>query len=191
MRSLSHYPKENILVNDLAEKLYLRERTSIFLQTNDPSLVNMLSVRLAFDSLIDSIPELDVYLASDADIIHNAAYESALVKLRRGEMLSRRKKEMLGVFKTDGSGTTNEATVSNESFEDQMKRKIKAAKTGNNEYKSTFHVSPTANIVERLFSRAGHIMRPTRRHMDPSTLEMVLMLHMNKHAWSRETLRKF
>ena len=132
VRSLSHYPKENILVNDLAEKLYLRERTSIFLQTNDPSLVNMLSVRLAFDSLIDSIPELDVYLASDADIIHNAAYESALVKLRRGEMLSRRKKEMLGVFKTDGSGTTNEATVSNESFEDQMKRKIEDAKTGKN-----------------------------------------------------------
>ena len=89
----------------------------------------MLSVRLAFDSLIDSIPELDVYLASDADIIHNAAYESALVKLQRGEILSRREKEMLGVFKTDGSGTTNEATVSNESFEDQMKRKIEDAKT--------------------------------------------------------------
>ena len=67
---------------------------------------------------------------------------------------------MLAVFKTDGSGTTNEATVSNESFEDQMKRKIEAAKTGNNEYKTTLHVSPTSNIVERLFSRAGHILRP-------------------------------
>ena len=33
-------------------------------------------------------------------------------------------------------------------------------------------------------------MRPTRRHMDPSTLEMVLMLRMNKHAWSRETLQE-
>ena len=26
--------------------------------------------------------------------------------------------------------------------------------------------------------------------MDPSTLEMMLMLRMNKHAWSRETLQE-
>ena len=33
-------------------------------------------------------------------------------------------------------------------------------------------------------------MRPTRRYRDPSTLEMVLMLRMNKYAWSRETLQE-
>ena len=48
------------------------------------------------------------------------------------------------------------------------------------EFKSTLHVSPTSNIVERTFSRAGIIMRPHRRLMDPSTIEMLLMLRLNK-----------
>ena len=43
-------------------------------------------------------------------------------------------------------------------------------------YRSMAHIS-TSNIVERLFSsRCGIIMRPHRRLMDPSTLEMLIML---------------
>ena len=45
------------------------------------------------------------------------------------------------------------------------------------------HISPTSNIVERLFSRCGIIMRPHRRLMDPSTLEMLIMLRFNKDLW--------
>ena len=50
-------------------------------------------------------------------------------------------------------------------------------------YKSTLHISPTSNIVERLFSRCGIIMRPHRRLMDPSTLEMLIMLRFNRDLW--------
>ena len=56
-------------------------------------------------------------------------------------------------------------------------------------YRSTFHICPTSNMVERLFSRAGIIMSPRRRQMDPSTLEMFLMLRVNKHMWGEETLQ--
>ena len=45
------------------------------------------------------------------------------------------------------------------------------------------HITPTSNIVERLFSRCGIIMRPHRRLMDPSTLEMLIMLRFNKDLW--------
>jgi hypothetical protein len=45
------------------------------------------------------------------------------------------------------------------------------------------HISPTSNIVERLFSRCGIIMRPHRRLIDPSTLEMLIMLRFNKDLW--------
>ena len=40
-----------------------------------------------------------------------------------------------------------------------------------------------SNIVERLFSRCGLIMRPHRRLMDPSTLEMLVMLRFNRDLW--------
>ena len=45
------------------------------------------------------------------------------------------------------------------------------------------HITPTSSIVERLFSRCGIIMRPHRRLMDPSTLEMLIMLRYNKDLW--------
>ena len=56
-------------------------------------------------------------------------------------------------------------------------------------YRSTLHVSPTSNIVERVFSRASIVMRPHRRLMDPSTCEMLIMLRCNKSMWSRKTLQ--
>ena len=32
-------------------------------------------------------------------------------------------------------------------------------------------------------------MRPHRRHMDPSILEMLLMLRLNKDMWSEKTIQ--
>ena len=52
------------------------------------------------------------------------------------------------------------------------------------QYHSTLRVSPTSNVCERLFSRAKLVMRPHRRLMDPSTLETLLMLRMNKDHWN-------
>jgi len=43
-------------------------------------------------------------------------------------------------------------------------------------------------MVERLFSDAKHIMTDSRRHMDPSTLEMLLILKNNKDLWDAKTI---
>jgi hypothetical protein len=51
-------------------------------------------------------------------------------------------------------------------------------------YRSTLHVSPTSSIVERLFSRRGITMRPHRRLMDPSTLEVLVMLRFSRDLWN-------
>ena len=53
-------------------------------------------------------------------------------------------------------------------------------------YRSLLHISPTSNIVERLFSRCGNIMRPHRRLMDPSTLEMLVLLRFNRDLWDEK-----
>ena len=43
-------------------------------------------------------------------------------------------------------------------------------------------------MVERLFSDAKHIITEVRRHMDPSTLEMWLILEKNKDIWNSKTI---
>ena len=55
-------------------------------------------------------------------------------------------------------------------------------------YRSTLHISPTPNIVERLFSRCGIIMRSHRRLMDPSTLEMLVMLRFNRDTFGTKEI---
>ena len=61
-------------------------------------------------------------------------------------------------------------------------------KTSATKYKSTNHVCGHTVIVESLFSTAGHIMTPSRKHMDPSTFEMLLLLKVNKDMYNALTL---
>lgn len=85
-----------------------------------------------------------------------------------------------------------EETDENLSYEDELLRDVERSKQAGatNEYRSTYHVSPTSNIVERLFSVAGIIMRPHRRQMDPWSLELLIMLRANKDMWNYGTLQK-
>lgn len=184
---------ETYLVTALLEILYKCERASIFLQTNDAHKVNLLSARVLFDQLITDIPELEHYLAADADIVHCPAFENAVVKLQRGQALSAADKIQLAIFKQPLI-IAEETAGENLTFEQGLLRSVEATKRAAArgslaEFRSTFHVSPTSNIVERLFSRAGLIMRPNRRQMDPSTLEMLLMLRLNKDMWGEKTVQ--
>ena len=47
---------------------------------------------------------------------------------------------------------------------------------------------PTSVIVERLLSDAKKIMTDNRRHIDPSTLEMFLILKYNEDLWDAKTI---
>ena len=44
------------------------------------------------------------------------------------------------------------------------------------------------NICERLFSRCKLIMTDNRKLMDPSTLEVLIMLRMNKDLWDERDM---
>ena len=85
-----------------------------------------------------------------------------------------------------------EETDENLSYEDELLRDVERSKQAGatNEYRSTYNVSSTSNIVERLFSVAGIIMRPHRRQMDPWSLELLIMLRANKDMWNHGTLQK-
>ena len=62
---------------------------------------------------------------------------------------------------------------------DRLLRKQKRS-----EYRSVAHVTNNSNRAERLFSGAKLNMTDTRKCMDPSSLEMVMMLDENSDLWS-------
>ena len=121
--------------------------------------------------------------------MHCPAFESAVVKLQAGEdNLSHEEAHAVQTFNITAEETSAVAAPKeNLTFEEEMRLAVearKASKGAGQKYRSTFHISPTSNVVERLFSRAGIIMSPRRRQMDPSTVEMFLMLRVNKHLWT-------
>jgi hypothetical protein len=183
---------DTILITELVVKLYKCELTSKFLQSHDAHKVTLLSVRMAFDRLIAQIPGLAAKLGPDADVIHSHAFEKAVIKLQKGENLSPVYKAQVAMFKEvvvlPAEGKEEELP-----FEEIIARAVEASKTqalrSATGYRSTLHISPTSNIIERLFSRASIIMRPHRRCMDPSTCEMLIMLRCNKDLWSNKTLQ--
>ena len=185
---------DHYVIEELVQNLYKCEKTSKFLQTEDHQKVNLLSTRVAFDILISEIPVLAAYLAPDAAIVHDPVFESAVVKLQMGdEQLSVEEAQAVEVFRTrEQSTSSNTASDEPKTFEDEMRLAVEARKATKGQgktYRSTLYISPTSNIVERLFSRAGIVMSARRKQMDPSTLEMFLMLRVNKHMWSEETLQ--
>jgi hypothetical protein len=63
----------------------------------------------------------------------------------------------------------------------------KRQRLGSSLYRSTSHVSPTSNIVERLFSNAKHVAS-FRKNISPYHLELILMLKVNRALWNSSTI---
>jgi len=51
-------------------------------------------------------------------------------------------------------------------------------------------VSPTSCICEQSNSQAKQIMTDCRRQMDPSSLNMIMVLKLNKDLWDARTVQK-
>ena len=112
--------------------------------------------------------------------------------LQKSQTLTATEKKIVSIFKEiPNEHTTSEIEQSNLSFEEEILRDVERSKNAgiSNEYRSTFHVSPTSNIVECLFSITGIIMRPHLRYMDPWSLELLIMLRANKGMWGYGTLQ--
>ena len=56
-------------------------------------------------------------------------------------------------------------------------------------YRDTAHVIPTSILVERLFSKAKHILTYDRKRMEPRRLEEVLYLQYNRSLWDERTVQ--
>ena len=131
------------------------------------------------------------HLAADAHIVHNRDFENGVIKIQtnKEDRLTPAEKRVVKIFLL-APNAEEDAGGEEENFTEMIARleeEAKAPKT-KSRYRSLAHISPTSVVVERLFSRAKLIMTPHRRHMDPSTLEMLLLLRYNKDLWDPFTV---
>ena len=157
----------------------------------------MSKVRFYFDKLLTEYPTLRRYLGKDSDLVHSPNFDNAISKIQlaadQGKStvnLTHDERAAVAMYAI-GAGSGVEAVAQSDSDDDGEPSFIEQGKSEYDSkrpkqqppYNSTLHISPTSNIVERLFSRCGLIMRPHRRLMDPSTLEMLVMLRFNRDLW--------
>ena len=188
-------PSEHDTILEMVALLREFEVISKWLQTeNAPTVsrrVTLYTVRKVFDKLCQKHPVVQGHLGAAADIIHQPLFESAVAKIQGHDYsLSAQEKRKVSFFLVDRTAEEDEEDEDldvdlsfleetlDEAAVESSKRHKKSCP-----YRSLDHVAPTSNIVERLFSRCGIIMRPHRRLMDPSTLEMLIMLRFNKDLW--------
>lgn len=175
----------------------------VWLQKDDPSEVKMSKVRFYFDKLLADYPDLRSYLGKDSELVHTKDFDNAISKIqlaadqgKANAHLSADEKATVQLYaetgvveseaQSDGSDDDDDGEPS---FIEEGKNEYESKRTKlQPPYKSTLHISPTSNIVERLFSRCGIIMRPHRRLMDPSTLEMLIMLRFNRDLWDERDI---
>ena len=204
-------PKTLELIPSAAKKYQLDELRNLLLQINEVNLelqksdsikINLAYIRDLFDGLIELCPSLASHLAKDAAVVANPSFESGIVKIqnqkenRLTESEKRACERFLRPVQTgdDLNDDSEDAPRAEVSFverirsarEEQENKRIRTS----SKYVDTRFASGTSNICEQLFSKAKHIMTPTRRRMDPSTLEGILLLKINSDLWDAELVQE-
>ena len=160
-------------------------------------------IRYYFDAIIKIHPETSAYLSKDGDNVNNEHFETAIAKIQTAVekheetvRLTRDEKDAVVIFlkkPIEESDDDDEVHVK-ESFirdaDDEYEMRVLKKSKVEFPYVDTSHVAGTSVIVEQLFSRCGIIMRPHRRLMDPSTLEMLVMFRFNKDLWDEEEVER-
>ncbi|EGZ23866.1 hypothetical protein PHYSODRAFT_484147 [Phytophthora sojae] len=132
-----------------------------------------LDARVLFDELLKSHPSFAKYLATDADIVHSAVFEQAVVK----------------VLDDQAALLTDDEVAALEPFKRTQthRRKVAAAPAT---YEQLNAIPPTSNMVERLFSIARAMLRHERHRLSPMMLEMILFLKINSSYWDVATVEQ-
>lgn len=127
--------------------------------------VKLSKIRFYFDKLIIALPVIKRYLGKDSDLVHSPDFYNAIVKIQlavdQGKsplLLSSAEKVAVAVHALDP--TTHETEATSEADDDEPsfiedERNEYDSKQPKKQlpYSSLLHISPTSNIVERLFSR--------------------------------------
>jgi len=121
-------------------------------------------------------------------------FENAVIKVMRNEPLNVAETRSLRHFEKPSesnnvaeSGNVQSNPIENmsimEAAEREFKRQRLDAESPKIDYVPLHHVSPTSNVVERLFSQAKLVYSDARKSLKFDTFEMILYLKTNRHFW--------
>lgn len=182
-------PAENRRIEALLKQLKVLESVTKMLQEESTSVSD---VRAMFDAVIEEFPETTDRLTSSAEIVHSPLFESAVVKVQRGNSsaLSREERAMLSSLELVRSGESSESDDRLSFAQRALKRQKTFGRARTQNYMDSRFLLPTSNICERLFSKAGHVLTDRRKGLSPVNLESQIFLHLNNDLWGTRDINK-
>lgn len=178
---------ENRKLDDLCRKLENLHSVNLTVQQHDSS---MSRVRVLFDGVCEAYPQLLDRLNSDADIVHCPDFESGIVCLQDGkaDFLTSRQQNALKLLMIENQQAPSSYGTEGNKPESFAQRLLKRRRLSNSQtskkYMNTRFLVPTSNVVESLFSHAGHALTDQRRNISPIHLEDQIFLYRNAHLWN-------
>ena len=161
--------------------------------------ISLADVRILLDQLIHDFGEdFEHYLSADAEIVFSPTFERAIVKKINGESLSYEEVEALATLREQSDEVTVEECEGEDENSDggnyaalALKRAKKKRKISPMIQYVDFDKLPvSSNIVERFFSQVKLVLTPLRNSLQPSTLESIMFLKMNRHLWGKLTVQE-
>ncbi|KAE8972872.1 hypothetical protein PR002_g26375 [Phytophthora rubi] len=151
----------------------------------------MAEVRVMFDALVKEYPFMADHLKSTSKIVHTPAFETGVVKVIAGSVLSSAEEASLKRFEvTPATGKNRkerEEDYASLLVRSGGKKRIHSASTAS--YAPLVRlVPPTSNTVERLFSQCKLVLTPQRRAMLPANFEQLTFLRVNRSMWNVGTV---
>jgi hypothetical protein len=155
--------------------------------------------RMFFDEAMVLFNQFDVYLSSNAEIVQNRDFESAIGKLLgdviNNATLTAAEFEAVKHFEVPqiqiSTTTITDLTEDNAHYGNQLLQKYRNSnkKRLTTQYRWLSLIPPTSNRVERLFSKCRLILGYLRKKMLPKTLEIILYLQYHLSRWSPLTVK--
>ena len=182
-------PSDDERVDDLLHYIEPLESVTKVLLSDDTKVSD---ARILFDAVIDNFPCTINRLSPYATIVHDPTFESAVLKIQRGNIGGLSVDEKLAV-----SSLSIQRNVRSERSDDRLSFVHRALKMQELEdesnlsgYMDTRFLVPTSNLCERLFSRVGYALSDRRRRITPANLEVQLFLHLNSDFWGRTDINE-
>ena len=166
---LNHFTKLNSVTKALK-----REEITIF------------DTRALFDDVIKSHPWTSKYLASDASIVYDVVFESAITKIqKKNERFVTEEVLALKMMKKNEDEQASATSTSDDLAQNIIKKK-RMCDSGSH-YEGNICVLPTSNIVERFFNTAGIALSDYGHRLLPANMEYQLILKYNCRLWDKKT----
>eukprot|EP00918_Siedleckia_nematoides_P072397 GHVU01158053.1.p1 GENE.GHVU01158053.1~~GHVU01158053.1.p1 ORF type:complete len:319 (-),score=55.00 GHVU01158053.1:404-1360(-) len=183
-------PQDNAIVESLAARLVNLNSVTVKLQ--DPG-INLAEARQLVEACVELEPSMNDFLNSEAAIVADTDFESAVVKIINGQesLLSDDEKKRVTRFTSevaDGTVELNEEEKQ-KPFCEQVLIKRRKTMRAQRSYDDLTWVPATSNICERANSQSKRIMREERMAMSPYHLEILMFLKLNRKYWDLSTVR--